>query len=358
MATPTKTRKKTKQPESKSVHAGELRQDLVTGKWAAIATGRAKRPHSFSRKEGRATDVPKYKDDCPFCNLAKYPQEPDVVRLPDDDETWRVHIFGNKYPAFVAKEEFRSWQKGPYRAMEAVGYHEVLATRDHNDGDAALSLADLNLQLEALQIRYQELMTKPSVNYIQIMKNSGPEAGASLEHPHHQLFTTPVLPADISDMLHGAEKYANDNNTSPFTALVDFELESGERVVWENEQFVVFCPYASRTPFALWIAPKKPNPFWHDISTEERIALTEALSKALRRLAKGLNNPSYNYFINSAPCDDTGFVCNIESFQHFRWHIEILPRFGALGGFEMVTGLEIVTALPEESAEFLRAIDI
>ena len=346
--------------EKKSVQsaAGELRQDLVTSKWVTIATGRAKRPHSFSVKNGKEKPLPKYKEDCPFCNLAAYPQEPDVVRLPDSADDWRVHIFGNKYPAFDAKEEFRTWNTGPYRAMEAVGYHDVLATRDHNEIDAALSVTDLSLQLEALQLRYQDLMTKQSVNYIQIMKNSGPEAGASLEHPHHQIFTTPVLPSDIDDMLTGAERYASEHSTSPFTALVDFELEAAERAVWENDTFVVFWPYASRAPFLMWVAPKQHQSYWHEITAQERTSLAEALSQALRRLSKGLNNPSYNYFINSAPCDDTGFVCNIESFQHFRWHIEVMPRFGALGGFEMITGLEIVTALPEESAAFLRDVKV
>lgn len=339
--------------------AGELRQDLVTGKWVAIATARAKRPNTFSASVKKQAVLPKYKNDCPFCNLVQYPQEPDVVRLPDDPDNWRLHIFGNKYPAFTAHtEEVRTWNRGPYRAMEATGFHDVLATRWHHEIDASLSILDLALQLEALQIRYQQLMVKPSVNYIQIMKNNGLAAGASLEHPHHQIMTTPVLPNDVHDMMLGAEKYSQQFGVSPFTAAIDFERESGERIVWENDDFLVFCPFASRAPFAMWVAPKVHEPFFQNVTPEHRRSLAAALSQALRRLGQGLNNPDYNYFVHSAPCDDTGFVCNVATFKQFRWYIEILPRFGSHGGFEMGTGMEIVTALPEESAAFLREVDV
>ncbi|MEK7556881.1 MAG: hypothetical protein AAB538_02805, partial [Patescibacteria group bacterium] len=66
----------------------------------------------------------------------------------------------------------------------------------------------------------------------------------------------------------------------------------------------------------------------------------------------------YNYYIHSAPCDDTGFDCDRSTFQHFRWHIEVLPRLSKFGGFELGTGLEINTALPEESAKFLREVEV
>jgi len=347
------------QPKPDVTPAGELRQDIVTGKWVAIATARAKRPNTFAKENGGSQQLPKYKDDCPFCNLTEYPQKPDVVRLPDDDRDWRVHIFGNKYPAFEPGDEFRSWQTGPHRAMDAIGYHEVLATRDHNESDDRLSTNDLALQIEALQLRYQQLMVSQSVNYIQIMKNCGPDAGASLEHPHFQIFTTPILPSDVHDMLHGAEEFSRAHDgVSPFTAILEYELSQGERIVWENDDFVVLCPYASRSPFALWVAPKEHSPFFHDLTPERRTTLAEALSQAIRRLLKGLNFPSYNFFIHSAPCDETGFVCDLSTFQHFRWHIEVFPRFSQFGGFELSTGMEIVSALPEESAEFLRGVSL
>ncbi|MDA1169220.1 MAG: hypothetical protein O3A36_02705, partial [bacterium] len=104
---------------------GELRQDPITEKWVVIATERAKRlPTEALAKEGPTSTnaAIRYKADCPFCNLAKYPQKPDILRLPDDETAWQMHIFQNKYPAFNPSKEFHFWNDGPYLATTAVGH--------------------------------------------------------------------------------------------------------------------------------------------------------------------------------------------------------------------------------------------
>ena len=350
-------KKKTPKPKSAVSEIGEIRQDITTNDWVVIATGRAKRPHDFAATRPHPKKLKKYISACPFCNLTKFPQEPEVLRLPANDD-WQVHIFGNLYPAFSPRPEFRTWKTGPYRALEAVGFHELLATRRHDQDDHTLTLKEHTLLLEALQLRYRQIKVERSVNYIQIIKNHGPEAGGSQDHPHHQIFTVPILPNDIKKMLHGAEEYYRQHKQEVFAAIQQHEMESGDRLVWENEHFLVFCPYASRVPFEMWVLPKRPNPFFEEISPAEREGLAAALQQVFKRLYHGLNDPPYNYYIHSAPCDDTGFVCDRSTFQHFRWHIEVLPRLSKFGGFELGTGLEINTALPEESAKFLRDVKV
>lgn len=336
---------------------GEIRRDIATDDWVVIATGRSKRPDDFADQRPRPKKLAKYLKTCPLCNLKKFPQRPDILRLPGSDD-WQVHVFANLYPAFSPRPEFRTWQTGPYNALDAVGFHELLATRHHNQADHALTIKEHGLLLEALVLRYRQLKVERSVNYIQIIKNHGAEAGGSLEHPHHQIFTVPILPNDVAKILHGAERYFQKHRQEVFAEMEKYEREHSERVVWENSHFLVFCPYASRVPFETWILPKRPNPFFEDIGASERESLAEAMQQIFRRLYSGLNDPPYNYYIHSAPCDDTGFVCNRETFRHFRWHIEILPRLSKFGGFELGTGLEINPALPEESAKFLREVEL
>lgn len=332
--------------------AGEIRQDLVTGKWVVVASGRAKRPGDFNKDRAKPKARPKYKEGCPFCQLDKFPQKADVLRLPDDPDEWQLHIFPNKYPAFLPKDDYRSWSQGPYRAIESVGYHEVLATRWHHQTDALLTGPELALQLEALVMRYRQLREKPSVSYIQIIKNHGEASGASLEHPHHQILTVPVLPRDVYDILQGAGRYMEQHNQEPYQVMLDFEMGDKKRVVQDNEHFVAFCPYASRVPFEVWVLPKKHDPYFENIGPKERESLAEMLHDVLARLYKGLNDPPYNYYVLSAPCDETGFACDEKEFSHFRWHVQILPRLNVWGGFEMGTGLEIAAAVPEDSAAF------
>ena len=340
--------------QKKRKEVGELRQDLVTGKWVVVATGRAKKPSSFLKERPKPKRPAKVMNSCPFCNLEKFSQQPDVLRLPDDSDEWEVHIFGNKYPAFTPTDEYRAWEVGPYRAMESVGYHELLATRQHSAIDAMLSYRQMALQLEALVLRYRQLKEKPSVSYIQIIKNHGEEAGASLEHPHHQIFTVPVVPSDIKDLMEGAQNYAMEKGQEVFGVMLDYELKQDERVLYENDKFIAFCPYSSRVAFEVWIVPRDPNPYFENISPKDCESLAEIMTKVFGSLYVGLNDPPYNYYILSAPCDDTGLKSNNKSYKDFRWHIQVLPRLSTWGGFEMGTGLEITTALPEESAVFLR----
>lgn len=333
---------------------GEARQDLLTGKWVLVAPGRAGRLHDFAAQRRGLRQLPKYREACPFCNLAAFPQRPDLIRLPDDPDRWQVHIFPNKYPALHPREEFRSWNVGPYRALEAVGYHEILATRWHHQIDGLISNEELALQLEALVLRYRQLREKPAVNYIQIIKNHGEAAGASLAHPHHQIFGLPVLPNDVLDLLRGVEERAVTLGSNPFDVMLDYEIENGERLVGENEYFIAFCPFASRVSFEVWIVPRAAEPYFENSSIAHREALAELLGEVLGRLYAGLQDPAYNYFIYSAPCDETGFVCDRSLFARFRWHVAVFPRLGALGGLELSTGLEVSETTPEAAAAFLR----
>ncbi|MDP3996972.1 MAG: hypothetical protein U1C49_02085 [Candidatus Andersenbacteria bacterium] len=335
---------------------GELRQDLITGKWVIVAIGRSKRPHGKKAggKKKKGDDDVRYRDDCPFCNLADNPQPPDVIRLPDDPHSWRVHVFANKYPALHPQEDFRSRQEGPYRAVEAVGWHELLVTRYHNAVERLVSEADLALEIEALVLRYRQLQIKSSVNYIQIIRNYGVPAGASLAHPHHQIFATPVLPSDVQDMLLGAQRYHERTGGDIFEDMLLYERREGRRVVWENDMFTVFCPFAPRVAYETWIMPKEPGSNFANINPGQREALARALQETLKRMYSVLGDPPLNYFIYSAPCGATGSVCNPDYFDRWRWHLQVTPRLNIWGGFELGTGLEILDVAPEDAAEHLR----
>ncbi|ELS31427.1 hypothetical protein FEV09_17345 [Pseudanabaena catenata USMAC16] len=64
-----------------------------------------------------------------------------------------------------------------------------------------------------------------------------------------------------------------------------------------------------------------------------------------------LNNPAYNYIIRSSPTDD-------KQSDYFHWYLAIVPRVSQVAGFELGSGMYINTAIPEDSAKFLREIDV
>jgi UDPglucose--hexose-1-phosphate uridylyltransferase len=191
-------------------------------------------------------------------------------------------------------------------------------------------------------------MNKKSVNYIQVLHNHGKEAGASIAHPHSQLMAIPVVSPYIQSELTGAELYYRSHRRKVYQVMVDREREEKLRVVYENADFIAFCPFASRSAFEIWVTAKHDgSPYFERITDEQKFSLAEVFQKAMFSLYQGLSDPAYNFYIHTAPCDG-------RDYPHYQWHIEILPKTATWAGFELSTGIEISTIEPEKAAEFLR----
>jgi len=326
----------------------ELRQDLVTGDWVVIATGRGKRPEEFA--DVKREEIQENTDRlCFFCYPEETGQEKDVLIYNNEQDEWSLRVFPNKYPAFSSDNKVTAWEEGPYFAMSGYGYHELVVTRDHERQIGEMEPLEVAEIMDAYQERYLDLMSKKNVNFIEIFHNHGKEAGASIAHPHSQLVAIPVISPYIRLELDGAESYYRQNKECVFCSMVSWEKENKQRVVFENDDFLVFCPFASRAAFETWVVPKKHKPYFERTSQEEKLQLAEALQKAVGKIFKGLNDPAYNFYLHTSPCDG-------KDYPHYHWHIEILPKTSTWAGFELSTGIEVSTIEPEEAAEFLRNV--
>ncbi len=325
----------------------ELRQDIVTGDWVVIATTRAKRPSDFADFKRQESATPRA--ECPFEDPEQSGQEQDTLIYRTQTGDWSLRVFPNKYPAFVHGRPPRSREEGPYFAMTGTGYHEVVVTRDHDRHLALLEPWQVSEVLDAYQDRYLTLMKKKSVNYVQIIHNHGREAGASIGHPHSQIIAFPVISPYIQAELNGAQLYYRANRRNVYATIAEFESEHKQRVVFENDRFIVFCPFAARSAFEVWVMPKFPAPYFERLTHEDKFLAGAALHKALEALYKALGDPPYNFYLHTAPCDG-------KDYPHFQWHIEILPHTAVWAGFELSTGVEIVSISPEAAAEYLRSV--
>jgi len=337
-----------KEKDKKIEKISELRQDLVTGDWVVIATGRSKRPEEYAVGERiREKEDPEKK--CFFCYPEETGQEKDVLIYGQGGGDWSLRVFPNKYPAFTRSREPKHFDEGPYFGMDGIGYHEIVVTRDHEKQIANLDKMEVAEILDAYQERYVDLMNKKSVNYIDIFHNHGKEAGASIPHPHSQLMAIPVISPYVKSELDGAEVYYIANRQCVYCTMIAWESEYGnkKRVIFENEDFIAYCPFSSRVAFEVWVAPKKHKPYFERISNAEKISGAEALQVAINKIYKALNDPPYNFYLHTSPCDG-------KDYPHFHWHIEILPHTATWAGFELSTGIEISTIEPEVAAEYLR----
>ena len=333
-------------------NSSELRQDIVSGEWVTIATARAKRPQDFLFAPKKRFD--QSKESCPFEN----PNEAILLDVQKESAhatkqtgEWFVRVVKNKFPAFAEGECSVLYKDGIYTKMEGAGHHEVVVTRDHNRSIADFTDEEAKLLMLAYKGRYLGLHTAPCVSYVFIFHNHGAESGATIAHPHSQIMALPVVSPDVQRSLVGSENYYRVNNRCVHCDVINFEIKSRVRVVHENEHALVVCPYASKTAFEMRIFPKRHASEFHTMDDDEYAGIGISLQIALQKLKRGLDDPSYNFFIHTAPTFDH------TAYPHYHWHIEILPKTAIWAGFEIGTGIEISTIAPESAAAFLRDIE-
>ena len=157
-----------------------------------------------------------------------------------------------------------------------------------------------------------------------------------------------MIPPSILDELAGARRFHEAHTECVFCRTLEDERRAGARVIFENEAFVVFAPYAARTPFETWIMPRRHSASFGDLEVaKEKPAFAQALQLTLKGLYEGLNDPPFNYYIHSAP-----LKADVSNLYH--WHLELIPKLSTAAGFELGTGIWINVVKPEESAAFLR----
>ncbi len=346
----------------KNIH--EFRKDLVSGDWILIAPGRRTRP--LLELEKRKTrylaeaDIKAELEACPFENpqengnnpppILWYPKPGTSPQKQRDFSSWFVQVIPNKYPLLSLPFGPTCPQPkslGLQQTLKGVGFHEIIITRDHFKTIDKMALEEVDLLLRAYQMRYQTLLREPCVNYILIYHNQGELAGASIHHPHSQLVALPVVDPDISRSLNGAKDYYHQHQKCIHCVMLEWEMSQKKRIVYQNEHFVTLVPFAPRMSYETRIYPIAHAARFEEISDEKRAAFAESLNDALKRLAKALDKPDYNFFIHSAP-----FL--LESSNYYHWHIEILPHVSTWAGLELGVGIEVVVFTPEDAARDLR----
>lgn len=340
-------------------HISELRQDIVTGEWVVVATGRARRPIEFAKKATVGVKKAKKKD-CPFEQLSPtallvYDKKGEPFRLTGKNKTylernWWVETIPNKYPAFGHGTCAVERKEGPYRWQDGVGFHEVIVTRDHNRSIAEMNTREIESIIRTYRDRYLALKDDGCVEYISIFHNHGSEAGASVSHPHSQIIAIPVIPPDVGRSLRGSAEYFHREKKCVHCTMLEFELRAKRRIAYANKDFLVFAPFVSRQAFEIRIFPRRHNPEFETIGDAEITTAAYALRTALAKLSRGLRRPAYNFFIHTSP------TAGGREFSHYHWHIEIIPKTAIWAGFEIGTGIEISTIAPEAATAFLKRI--
>jgi UDPglucose--hexose-1-phosphate uridylyltransferase len=201
--------------------------------------------------------------------------------------------------------------------------------------------------LTAFKRRYKHYENDHCAGYVMPIYNHGPQAGASIEHPHAQIFTSTIIPNIIEREVHHTQRYFEHNGACAFCDMIAHEKREKVRVIAENRGFIAFTLFAARFPFETWIMPKDHKSCYEDITAEDIELLAKICKEVFGKIGSTLNNPALNFFIHSAPV-------MFEETVYYHWHLEIGPRLALYGGYELGSGVIIDVVSPEKAAMYLR----
>ncbi len=338
----------------------EIRIDPLSGHRTIVAGERSRRPGGApGLSESARSPAPIDPASDPFAegNEARTPPELYAVRpaggVPDSPG-WTVRVVPNLFPALApegsdpssdrdshGETPLRGDARGElFSSIPARGAHEVIV----NGPQPVQSLAELPLEqvAAALDVWRERMLAHERSAYVQLIVNERREAGASLPHTHAQLYALEFVPAAVARERERAGEYATRNmGQSLLGDLVAEEVRLRERIVAIDEDAVLIAPYASRLPFQLMLAPRRPLPrFEQDGPTGAAL-----LHDGLRRLARHLGaSPPLNMWVRTAP----------RGAEHFCWRIDVVPRLTHLAGLELSTDLNLNIVAPEDAATLLR----
>ena len=315
----------------------ELRKDAITGWWVATVVDRAFHRDRFARPADAIDDG----GDCLNCRLP----EGDGVRMRTLKD-FAFHLVGTDEQARqlddsvaqVSLADARasgSWQTivappGEHRPLHAVGSETIVALLDRARG--AL--------IAAREAGYTD--------HLQVLQNWGGQAGARTNHLCLDLYDLPQIPHRIAEELGGAARFVIREGECPWCRLVRDEPRRPERLIWQDADTVAFAPFASRSPFEVWVVPRRHDADFSRASDLEIVATGEALRQVLGSLAATLDGPPYNLVLHSAPLRE-----QVDATYH--WHWEIHPRLREIAGLELGTGLPVNPVSPEDAVEELLA---
>jgi UDPglucose--hexose-1-phosphate uridylyltransferase len=306
----------------------------LAARTVVVAPKRADRPSDLDATSSTAGP-------CPFCVGQEAQTPPDVLRTPADAALpWQARIIPNRYPVV----EWTTAQGSVLDSRPAHGVHEVvIESAAHFRSILEVDAAAWRDVWQLVRQRLAMLDGAPGIAWATVFKNSGPQAGASLEHLHSQLvgldFVPPVMEAKLAAIREPGHS---------FVSVIE-QAEATGCVVAKAGDVVALIPPAPRQPFETWILPRAPEPLFSATSSERAAAVADLTRHVVARIDAAVPGADYNWWLHQAPFGEQAE--RVASGWH--WHLEILPRLAPLAGFELGTGCHITTLAPEESARGL-----
>ncbi|KAK0721583.1 putative galactose-1-phosphate uridylyltransferase [Lasiosphaeria miniovina] len=359
----------------------------LTGAWLLVSPHRTKRPWQGQKEAPSNSKLPDYDPKCFLCPGNKRAQG-------DSNPQYKnTFAFVNDYSA--VKEEQQAYEPAAaneddvasllLQAQPATGRCYVLTFAANH----ATTLADMTTEeivpaiqawtriyashmstyhplkaqaaraLEQIPVNPDAEVGKPKqqLRYMQIFENKGAAMGCSNPHPHCQVWTVSNLPEEPAKEIDQMSQYHRSHGRHLLGDYAKLEMEKEERVVWQNESFLIVCPWWAFWPFEVLVIAKRHVRALVDLTDDETVRFAEAIQEITRRY-DNLFETSFPYSsgIHQAPLD-----CAEEEAETSWFHMHFYPpllRSATVRKFQV--GYELLAEsqrdiTPEQAAAKLRA---
>lgn len=315
----------------------ELRKDPITGWWVATIVDRAFHRDRFARHAEPIDDG----DDCQNCRLP----EGDGVRLRVLKD-YAFHVVGTEA---AARELDQSVAQVAIASAGAAGsWRTVVAPPQEHRALHQVGAAVVEAMVTTARDAIAAARAANQTDHLQVVQNWGAQAGARTNHLCFEFYDLPQIPHRIAEELGGAARFVIREGECPYCRLVRETTQSRNRLIWEDADSVAFAPWASRSPFELWIVPRRHDADFGRATEPDIKATASALRHVLTTLARTLDGPPYNLILHTAPLRE-----RVDATYH--WHWQIHPRLRDIAGLELGTGLPVNPVSPEDAVEELLA---
>jgi UDPglucose--hexose-1-phosphate uridylyltransferase len=326
----------------------ELRLEPVTRRW--VVTG--KRP---ALADGHVAEGA-----CPFCPGNEHLTPKAVCERRDASGAWMVRAFHDRAPIFRIEGGTNRRGEGMYDLMNALGAHEIVVeTPQHGRSLAHLSADQVAVVLGVCRDRILDLKQDERFRYVSLFKDQMWAAPSVHGHAHAQILATPVLPVFVESEFRWSQFHYQKKDRCLFCDILRQETDDPKRVVDQTGDFIALCPFASRSPYEVWVLPlRHASSFENDLKDPERMRAFAAFYKStLERIEK--ISESLHVAVHTEP--------NMKArgwppgwwetlVEDFHWHVEINPDVEGQRRYLGSGGLYYNPIPAEEAALVLRAL--
>lgn len=291
------------------------RLNILTGEWVLVSPHRTKRPWQGKVEELSPDNRPEYE---PKCYLCPGNDRADGDVNPAYTESF---VFKNDFSALLDDTPLASFNEADLLvANNQKGLCKVISfSPKHNITLPEMEVAEIATVVALWQKEFNSLSENQWIKYIQIFENKGEIMGCSNPHPHGQIWSLSDIPAELLKETERQKNYYAVHRKSLLSAYLQLELEKQERVVYENDHFVVLVPFWAVWPYETIIISKR-----HLTSIK---CFTEAELKSLADAIKILTVKYDNLFDTSFPYSAGMHQAPVNSgdYPEWHWHMHFYP---------------------------------